>query len=225
MINTPLHNRKSVRLVLVVHFPVVGWIVVDLHKGFSRTAWIRTGTHFHLRAGGTGTVKRTTPVPAGMLVRRLWFPGTVAYLYIITRAEGLLYKRRHTHDFNKQIKMDIFSYIQMDGENGIIAAAPDASKQDGDVQVTSSTDPNPPQHFDIKILAEIRPEDAHFLKQTRGATLVPTYAVKDKNDRVIGLPLSIKAQTTKEFVAALASGEVAASFPKGSFNKAIEVIY
>jgi len=128
-------------------------------------------------------------------------------------------------EFNKHLKMDIFSYIQMDGENGIIAAAPDEPAADNDVQITSSTDPARPKHFDIKILAEIRPEDAHFLKQTRGATLVPTYAVKDKDDRVIGLPLSIKAQTTKEFVAALASGEVAASFPEGSFNKAIEVIY
>ena len=121
--------------------------------------------------------------------------------------------------------MDIFSYIQLNGEADDISVPNPPTPQQNKVHITASTNPTPPQHFDVKILAELRPEDAFFLQKTRNATLVPTYAIKGKKERVIGAPLSIPGPTTRDFVKALASGDVDGSFPKDSFNRAIEVIY
>ena len=54
---------------------------------------------------------------------------------------------------------------------------------------------------------------------------MPTYAMKDKKERIVGAPLSIEADSTREFVDLLASPGVAESYPKGSFNRALEVMY
>ena len=94
MVNTPMHFRKNAGFARVVHLPVVCGVVVDFHKGLGRAAGIRTGTHFHFGTCGTGTVKGPTPMPAGVLVRHMRLPGAITYLYIITRAEGFLYKAR-----------------------------------------------------------------------------------------------------------------------------------
>ena len=125
----------------------------------------------------------------------------------------------------------------MDAGDGIIMEAPppppeprhpvstpDAAN-DEDVAVVGALEQAPPEHHDFKIVAELRPQDAYFLQKTRGATIVPTYAVKGHKERVIGPPLSTESVSSQGFVHELASSRVAKKFPRGAYNRALEVIY
>ena len=132
---------------------------------------------------------------------------------------------------------DIFSLIQMDAGDGIMMGAappppeprhPEATtdaSNDEDAAVVGALERPPPEHHDFKIVAELRPQDAYFLQKTRGATIVPTYAVKGHKERVIGPPLTTESASSQGFVHELASSKVAGVFPKGAYNRALEVIY
>ena len=101
----------------------------------------------------------------------------------------------------------------------------DPSKRNNDVVETTVVSEPPPEHHPFKIVAELRPQDAYFLQKTRGATIVPTYSIEGQKDRVIGSPLSIPASTSQEYQNVLRSSEVTSVFPRGSRNRALEVIY
>lgn len=113
--------------------------------------------------------------------------------------------------------MDIYSFVTTDGQEEEpiepCSVTKDTQKADEVFQA------------DYKIVAEIRPQDAYFLHKTRGATVVPTYAMRGNKDRVQGSPLSIKANTSVEFAQLLRSSLVTAAFPKGSHNRALEIVY
>ena len=123
--------------------------------------------------------------------------------------------------------MDIYSFVQMQPDALVVSAnehsVPNTEKND--VTVKKETKNSPPEHLPFKIVAELTPQDVYFLKKAKGAALVPTYAMKDKKERIVGAPLSIEADSTREFVDLLASPGVAESYPKGSFNRALEVMY
>tara|TARA_B100000900_G_scaffold250199_1_gene213118 strand:+ start:2648 stop:2986 length:339 start_codon:yes stop_codon:yes gene_type:complete len=112
--------------------------------------------------------------------------------------------------------MDIYSFVAV--EDNEVPIEPATVKADAQHE-------NENFEANFKIVAEIRPQDAYFLQKTRGATVVPTYALRGKEGRIQGSPLSIKADNSKEFSRALRSSLVTNAFPKHSHNKALEIVY
>ena len=116
----------------------------------------------------------------------------------------------------RERKMDIYTFVST--EENEVPIEPATVKADSRHES---------EHFEanFKIVAEIRPQDAYFLQKTRGATVVPTYALRGTQGRVQGSPLTIKADNSQEFSRALRSSLVTNAFPKQSHNKALEIVY
>ena len=96
---------------------------------------------------------------------------------------------------------------------------------DQEIVETACKEPPIPDHHAFKIVAELRPQDAYFLQKTRGATVVPTYSMEGQKNRIIGSPLSISVESSQDYQRALHSSQVTSAFPKGSKDRALEVIY
>lgn len=77
---------------------------------------------------------------------------------------------------------------------------------------------------DYKIVGELRPQDCFILQKLRNGVIVPTWEMSGTPGRQMGKVLKIAGDTSAEYTENLErAGDY--SFPEGSINRALEVIY